>query len=89
MDPLLQNTVFGVSFATICAVVFAVYKCVNHRMCVSRCCGHRADLSLDIGETPISQRGLRASPDTRPLLSAAVPPIRIPIEPEAKTPGIV
>jgi hypothetical protein len=82
MDPLLQNTVFGVSFATICAVMFAFYKCVNHRMCVSRCCGHRADLSLDVGETPLSQRGMRTPNAAVPLL----PPIRIPIAPEAKTP---
>ena len=79
MDPILQNTVFGVSFASILALVFTVYKCVNHKHCVSRCCGRRADMSLDISDTPMAG-GPAQSPDTRPLLSAgAPPPVRIPI----------
>lgn len=40
------------SFATVCAALYAVYRCINHREIRSKCCGREAQLSLDINETP-------------------------------------
>ena len=40
------------SFATVCAALYAVYKCINHREIRSKCCGREAQVSLDINETP-------------------------------------
>lgn len=52
MDPSIQGTIAGVSIPAMLAVAYGFYKCINHHRLVSRCCGRRFDVSLDIDLTP-------------------------------------
>jgi len=37
--------------ATIIVIIGIIYKLINHKKLVSRCCGRKVDMSLDIGDT--------------------------------------
>jgi hypothetical protein len=52
MDPQIQGTIAGVSIPAMIAIAYGFYKCINHHRLVSRCCGRRFDVSLDIDLTP-------------------------------------
>ena len=66
-SPWLTGTVYGVSMTTVFALAFAFYKCVNHRQIVSKCCGHKMDISLDINDTPMAHPSLKSTASA-PLL---------------------
>jgi len=73
MDNALSGTIWGVSTASIFALAFGIYKCINHHRLVSKCCDRRFEMSLDIDETPrpgdspTNQTPLKISiPDAKP-----------------------
>ena len=37
--------------ASIILIIGIIYKLINHKKLVSKCCGRSVDLSLDIGDT--------------------------------------
>ena len=37
--------------ATIIVIIGIIYKLVNHKKLVSKCCGRSVDMSLDIGDS--------------------------------------
>ena len=61
---LLTGTVYSAGITTVFAIAFAVYKCINHRQVVSKCCGRKMDMSLDINETPRARASLNSSAST-------------------------
>lgn len=53
MDPsVLQTSGVSVGSVAILAILYQVYKAVNHHRIRSKCCGRQLDASIDIDTTP-------------------------------------
>jgi hypothetical protein len=48
---LATGSIGGISVAGILALLFAIYKAVNHKRCRSVCCGKKLEVSMDIEST--------------------------------------
>ena len=70
----VTGTIYGISMTTVFGTAFALYKCLNHRRLLSKCCRYEIDVSLDITDTPL------AHPETAtaPLLQSDHLAIQIP-----------
>ncbi len=52
----IEWTTIG-SFLGYASIIIQILdKAINHKRCRSRCCGYKADISLDIDQTPITER---------------------------------
>lgn len=50
-NALATGSVGGVSIALVFAILFSIYKAVNHHRCRSACCGRKMEVSMDIEST--------------------------------------
>jgi len=50
-NALATGSIGGVSVAGVLALLFAIYKAVNHHRCRSVCCGKKLEVSMDIEST--------------------------------------
>jgi hypothetical protein len=50
-NALATGSIGGVSVAGVLALLFAIYKAVNHKRCRSGCCGKKLEVSMDIEST--------------------------------------
>lgn len=48
---LATGSIGGVSVAGVLALLYAIYKAVNHHRCRSVCCGKKMEVSMDIEST--------------------------------------
>ena len=62
--------------ALVISVVGTIVAAVNHKKLVSKCCGKRVEMSLDISETT-------PSPSIKPKLPAIVAPTETSHKPES------
>ena len=50
-NALATGSIGGVSVAGVLALIFAIYKAVNHHRCRSVCCGKKLEVSMNIEST--------------------------------------
>jgi hypothetical protein len=59
--------------ASIIIIIGIIYKIVNHKKLVSKCCGRSIDVSLDIGDTTPPDIKIRV-PEPKTPKATAEPP---------------
>ena len=59
--------------ASIILTIGIIYKLINHKKLVSRCCGRSIDMSLDIGDTTPQDVKIKIREPKTPKATADVP----------------
>ena len=59
--------------ASIIITLGIIYKIINHKKLVSRCCGRTVDISLDIGDTTPPEVRIRVPEPKTPKATADLP----------------
>ena len=59
--------------ASIIVIIGIIYKLINHKKLVSKCCGRSIDMSLDIGDTTPQDVKIKIREPKTPKATADVP----------------
>jgi len=55
----------GASGLTITAVIYGIYKVINHKHIRSRCCGTKIDIEVDVKDITPKENGTGDPPNTK------------------------
>lgn len=59
--------------ASIIVIIGIIYKLINHKKLVSKCCGRSIDMSLDIGDTTPQEAKIKSREPKTPKATADPP----------------